>query len=226
MPIHLLHPSSDAFPDPEGADRNGIVAAGGDLRPSRLLAAYSRGIFPWYSDGLPILWHCPNPRFVLLPEKLHVPRSLARSMRRGLYDVRFDAAFEQVIDACAAAKRPGQDGTWITSEMRDAYVELHRLGHAHSVSSHRSGSLAGGLYGVALGSVFFGESMFASAPDASKVAFVALVERLLSWGFTLVDCQQQTAHLARFGAEAWPRRRFLEALTQALARPGRTGSWS
>ncbi len=226
MPIFRLDPADDGFPDPRLADESGLLAVGGDLRPSRLLNAYALGIFPWYSEGQPILWHSPNPRFVLDPERFHLPRSLGKTMRRGEFEVRFDTAFERVIRACARTPRPGQNDTWITRAMERAYVELHRLGYAHSVEAFREGELYGGVYGVSLGSAFFGESMFAHAPDASKVAFAALVERLKGWGFTLIDCQQETEHLARFGAEPWPRERFLEALDRALEAPTRTGSWT
>ena len=226
MPIFRLDPADDGFPDPRLADESGLLAVGGDLRPSRLLNAYALGIFPWYSEGQPILWHSPNPRFVLDPERFHLPRSLGKTMRRGEFEVRFDTAFERVIRACARTPRPGQNGTWITRAMERAYVELHRQGYAHSVEAFREDELCGGVYGVSLGSAFFGESMFAHAPDASKVAFAALVERLKGWGFTLIDCQQETEHLARFGAEPWPRERFLEALDRALEAPTRTGSWT
>jgi leucyl/phenylalanyl-tRNA---protein transferase len=224
--VFLLNEDEESFPHPEQADPSGLLAVGGDLRPRRLLAAYARGIFPWYSQGQPILWHSPDPRFTLEPGKLHLPKSLAKVLRRGTFQVRYDTAFEQVIDACAEAYRPGQRGTWITADMREAYVELHRLGFAHSVESWSGGELQGGLYGISLGAAFFGESMFARAPDASKVAFVALVQRLVGWGFQLIDCQQETAHLARFGAEAWPRERFLAALEAALQAPTRRGSWT
>ncbi len=226
MPIFLLNEDEEAFPSQELTDPSGILAVGGDLSPRRLLNAYARGIFPWYSEGQPILWHCPNPRFVLEPGKLHVPKSLRKTLRRGAFDVRFDTAFDQVITYCADARRPGQRGTWITDDMRDAYIELHRLGFAHSAESWADGKLVGGLYGVSLGSVFFGESMFALQPDASKAAFTVLVEGLVGWGFTLIDCQQETEHLARFGAEAWPRERFLAALDSGLEHPTRRGSWS
>jgi leucyl/phenylalanyl-tRNA---protein transferase len=226
VPVYLLDPRSNAFPDPERADRSGLLAVGGDLRPARLLAAYARGIFPWFSDGQPILWHCPHPRFVLEPAKLHVPRSLEKTIRRRHFEVRYDSAFGEVIAACAQVPRPNQTGTWITEEMKAAYIELHQLGFAHSAESWREGRLAGGVYGVSLGTVFFGESMFATEPDASKVAFVHLVRRLHGWGFTLVDCQQETEHLARFGAESWTRRRFLSALRLAIAQSTRRGSWT
>lgn len=226
MPIYRLGPDATLFPPPEGADENGIVAVGGDLTPRRLLSGYAQGIFPWYSEGLPILWHSPDPRFVLEPAALHVPKSLRKQLKRGVYDVRLDTAFADVIDACAQTRRPGQRGTWITDDMRAAYVELHRLGFAHSAESWKDGELVGGLYGVGLGSVYFGESMFSHAPDASKVAFVTLVEQLVRWGVTLIDCQQETAHLARFGAVAWPRPRFLEAVRQGLEAPTRQERWT
>lgn len=226
MPIYFLGDDPEAFPPPEKADRSGLLAVGGDLTPERLLSAYARGIFPWYSEGQPILWHSPNPRFVLTPDKLHVGKSLRKTLKAGTYEVRYDTAFEDVITACGQAPRPGQDGTWITSAMRDAYVELHRLGFAHSVESWADGELKGGFYGVSLGAAFFGESMFARAPDASKVAFVTGVERFKGWGFHFIDCQVETEHLARFGAEHWPRRRFLDALATALGEPTRRGAWT
>lgn len=226
MAVYLLNPGDDAFPPVEDSEPDGLLAVGGDLSPARLLAAYARGIFPWYSDGLPILWHSPDPRFVLEPASLHVPRSLKKVLRRGTYETRFDTAFERVIAGCAQVQRPGQRGTWITDEMREAYCELHRLGYAHSAESWRDGTLAGGLYGVALGSVFFGESMFSRAADASKAAFAVLTSTLHAWGFTLVDCQSHTENMERFGAEFWPRARFLSALRQGLKAPGRRGSWA
>jgi leucyl/phenylalanyl-tRNA--protein transferase len=227
VPIYLLsdeHPT--LFPPPERADKSGVLAVGGDLRPERLLAAYSSGIFPWYSAGDPILWHSPDPRFVLEPDKLYVGRSLRKTMARGEYEVRYDTAFERVITECGRAPRPGQNGTWITDEMLEAYVTLHELGFAHSVESWAEGELKGGLYGVSLGAAFFGESMFAQAPDASKVAFATSVERFKAWGFQFIDCQVETEHLARFGAEQWPRKRFLSALAKALKEPTRRGKWT
>lgn len=214
------------MPPPENVHASGIVAVGGDLRPRRLLRAYAQGIFPWYSEGEEILWHSPDPRFVLLPHELHVGRSLRKTIAGGEYEVRYDTAFREVIDRCSEVPRPGQSGTWITEEMKDAYEELHRLGFAHSIESWREGALVGGLYGVSLGSAFFGESMFAAAPDASKVAFVHLVERVRGWGFTLIDCQVETEHLARFGATNWPRVQFLAALDAALDAPTRQGLWT
>lgn len=223
--MHVLGPDPTRFPPVADADEDGILAVGGDLRVERLIEAYRRGIFPWYSEGLPILWHCPNPRFVLEPEALHVPKSLRKAMKRAGYVVRFDTAFEAVIDACAKTRRPGQRGTWITRDMRRAYVELHRRGVAHSAEAWVGDELMGGLYGVSLGAVFFGESMFARADDASKVAFVTLVEWMRGWGVQLVDCQQETAHLARFGATPWPRERFVARLETLMSFPTREGLW-
>ena len=225
VPVYLLSPDDVAFPPADHADADGLLAVGGDLRPERLLTAYRGGIFPWYGRGLPILWHSPDPRYVLDPAAIHVSRSLRRTINRKKFDVRYDTAFEQVVDSCARAPRPGQKGTWITPEMKSAYLALHHMGHAHSVESWASGELKGGLYGVALGAIFFGESMFARAPDASKVALVHLAQRLSEWGFRLIDCQMETAHLARFGAQAWPRKRFLAALKEALEAPARMGRW-
>jgi leucyl/phenylalanyl-tRNA--protein transferase len=226
IPYVLLGRDPDLWPSVEQTHHDGILAFGGDLSPRRLEAAYSRGIFPWYSEGLPILWHCPDPRFALEPEKLHVPKSLEKVIRRRIYEVRLDTAFEAVIDGCAKTRRPGQRGTWITREMRAAYVQLHRLGLAHSAESWEAGELRGGLYGVCLGDVFFGESMFAHAPDASKVAFVTLVRAMTQWGIELIDCQQETAHLARFGAEGWPRPKFVRRVAELVRRPTRPGPWS
>jgi len=214
--VFLLGQDPEAFPPPERADRSGLLAVGGDLSPARLLAGYRRGIFPWYSEGQPILWHSPDPRFVLLPGQLHVPRSLEKVLRRRTYDIRADTAFPEVLSACAAAPRPGQDGTWITTAMHSAYLRLHRLGHAHSVEAWRDGELVGGLYGVALGRVFFGESMFTRGPDASKAAFATLARSLFDAGCLLIDCQVETEHLARFGAKDITRRRFLRLLGPAV----------
>jgi len=224
--VFFLGPDPEAFPHPELADDSGVLAVGGDLSVRRLLAAYARGIFAWYSERMPILWHCPDPRFVLEPKKLHLPKSLRKQMKRGVYQVRLDTAFEAVIDGCAKTRRHGQRGTWITRDMRAAYLELHRQGYAHSAEAWAGEQLAGGLYGVSLGAAFFGESMFAREPDASKVAFATLCEQLVRWSFSVIDCQQQTEHLARFGAEGWPRRRFLAALELALDAPTRKGPWA
>ncbi len=224
MPVYLLG-DEILFPPAEEAE-NGLLAVGGDLSPERLLAAYSHGIFPWYSEGEPILWHSPDPRFVLKPGWFRVPKRFERT-RRVKTELRLtmDKAFDDVIDACSRAPRPGQPGTWITTEMKTAYAEIHRLGFAHSIEAWSEGELAGGLYGVSLGGAFFGESMFARRSDASKIAFVALVEQLVKWKIDLIDCQVRTAHLARFGARSLSRSRYLEELRRALRKPTRRGRW-
>jgi len=218
-------PRQPVFPDPELAEPDGLLAVGGDLSPDRLLRAYADGIFPWYSEETPILWWSPEPRMVLLPAEFHVPRSLRRTMRSGAFEVRADTAFGEVIRRCADKDRPGQDGTWITPEMVQAYERLHDLGYAHSFEAWEGGELAGGLYGVSLGAAFFGESMFADRPDASKVAFAASVEWLRARGFELVDCQVDTEHLRRFGAREIPRAEFLARLRNAMASPTARGKW-
>lgn len=207
------------MPPPEEADERGLVAVGGDLRSERLIDAYRRGIFPWYSEGLPVLWHSPDPRFVLEPRELRVNRSLRKALRRRPYRVTFDQAFTEVIQRCAEVPRPGQDGTWITDDMIAAYESLARLGYAHSVEAWRDEELVGGIYGVSVGALFCGESMFSLAPDASKVAFVHLVRQLETWGCGLIDCQVHTHHLERFGACHWPRERFLRAVAELRERP-------
>ncbi len=213
------------FPDPALAAEGGLLAVGGDLRPERLVLAYRNGIFPWYSEGRPILWWSPSPRLLLLPEELHVGRSLRKTMRRAPYRISLDEAFERVIEACASTPRSDQDGTWITDEMQAAYVELHARGVAHSVEAWDGDRLVGGLYGLAIGTAFFGESMFAMRPDASKIAFVTLVTQLTEWGIEMVDSQVHTAHLERFGARHWSRERYLAALANALDVPTRCGPW-
>ena len=217
--------SEFAFPPPEDAEPSGLLAVGGDLRPERLLLAYSLGIFPWPLVERPLLWFSPDPRMVLAPGALRVSRSLARTLRRGRFEVRLDTSFAEVVRECAAVPRRGEVGTWITPELAAAYRRLHELGFAHSAEAWEDGRLVGGLYGVSLGGAFFGESMFAHRPDASKVAFVALVRQLAAWGFDLIDCQVYTDHLARFGAAEWPRERFLAALAASLERPSRCGPW-
>jgi len=217
--------AGESVPNPERVGPHGLVAVGGDLRPATLLDAYGKGIFPWYSEP-PILWFSPDPRMVLLPDELRLSRSVSRALYRNAFEVRFDTAFDRVITACASVDRPGQSGTWINPDMIRAYAELHRQGYAHSCEAWRDGRLAGGLYGVSLGGAFFGESMFSLEPDASKVAFVRLVERLREWSFTLVDCQIHTDHLARFGAREVPRGRFLGSLAEALRLETRRGSWT
>jgi leucyl/phenylalanyl-tRNA--protein transferase len=225
VPIHRL-PREIVFPDPERAEPDGLLAVGGDLSPERLLAAYAAGIFPWFSEGTPILWWSPDPRLVLDPDRLHVSRSLQRTIRRRRFRVTSDTAFERVIRRCASRERPGQDGTWITEEMVRAYLRLHRLGYAHSFEAWEGETLAGGLYGVSLGAAFFGESMFADRPDASKVAFVRSVEVLSGRGLELLDAQVRTEHLLRLGAREIPRREFLRRLAHALRKPTWRGRWA
>lgn len=225
--IHLLAPGDPApFPDVHRALRhpNGLLAAGGDLSPERLISAYRRGIFPWYSRGDPILWWSPDPRTVLFPDRIHISRSLRKRVRRGDLAVTMDRAFTAVIRACSAP-RDGESGTWIVPEMRAAYEGLHRLGVAHSVEVWQEDALVGGLYGVAIGGVFYGESMFSHIDDASKVALVHLCRRLVDWGFGLIDCQMRTPHLLRLGAEELPRSRFTALLDHCCSLPDRRGSW-
>lgn len=225
MPVFRLG-RAHVFPDPELADPSGLLAVGGDLDPSRVLLAYRLGIFPWYSEGEPILWWSPDPRMVLSVPELHVPRSLAKRVRRGDYRVTADTAFAEVIERCATRPRPGQRGTWITGDMRRAYVRLHQLGHAHSVEAWLGDRLVGGLYGLSVGRLFCGESMFALEPDASKVAFVVLVEHLARWGVPLIDCQVHTEHLARFGAKEVSRAAFLRIIHPLVREPGPEGAWT
>ena len=225
MPVFRLDPELPFFPPAELADPSGLLAVGGDLTPQRLVLAYRSGIFPWYSEGQPICWHSPDPRFVLVPDKLHVPRSLMKILRRGDYEIRFDTAFSTVIQKCAARPRPGQRGTWITRGMRRAYNTLHELGIAHSAEAWKDGVLVGGLYGVSMGDIYFGESMFAEAPDASKCAFVVLSRWMQARGIELIDSQVHTEHLERFGAVHWTRQEYLHRLTELVDRSTRRGRW-
>ncbi len=224
MPVYLLDKEL-AFPPPEDANEEGIVAVGGDVSPERLLVAYRNGIFPWPARGYPLLWFSPDPRFALSPHAAHVPRSLRKVIRKGQLRVTADSAFAEVIDACAAMSRPHQQGTWITPELRNGYLGLHELGYAHSIEAWREDELVGGLYGVGLGRTFAGESMFATEPDASKVAFTTLLGHLAMWGFRIVDCQVHTEHLARFGATMWPRERFLAEWRAAVDQPSVLAPW-
>ena len=214
------------FPPVEQASPEGLLAVGGDLRPERLLEAYRHGIFPWYNDDQSILWWSPDPRTVLFPDKLHISRSLKRSLRPGLFSVTLDRCFRDVMQHCAGPRPQYPDGgTWITAEMLEAYTRLHELGYAHSIETWQEGQLVGGLYGVALGGAFFAESMFALASDASKVALVSLVRQLQAWGFRLMDCQQSSPHIMALGAEEIPRHEFLDHLAIALTLPERRGPW-
>ncbi len=225
----LLSPKADApFPPAENALRqpDGLLAVGGDLSPTRLLNAYANGIFPWYSQGQPLLWWSPDPRMVFHTERFQLSSRLRRSLRRSDWVVRADTAFEQVIAACADAPRVGQDGTWITTEMQEAYLQLHRLGHAHSVEVFDGTRLVGGIYGVAIGRMFFGESMFSSVPGGSKVALAALARRLRQWDWPLIDAQVANDHLINLGAQEMARPIFLDHVASLGLMPAPVGPWT
>ncbi len=218
-------PAQPLFPDPVHADEDGLLAVGGDLSPQRLLMAYAQGIFPWYCENSPILWWSPDPRLVLEPAKIHVPGRLERILRQGRFTFSVDTAFEQVISGCAETPRRGAHGTWILPEMLAAYCRLHELGFAHSIEVWSGPDLVGGLYGVALGGAFFGESMFYREPDASKAGLVTLMRALCTAGFELFDCQQTTSHMLRFGGFEVPRDDFLVRLGRAIEMSTPRGPW-
>ena len=220
------HNDSQPFPDPGRAlsEPDGLLAVGGNLSPSRLLRAYRMGIFPWYSADQPILWWSPDPRLVLFPDLVRISRSLRKSLRKNHFSVTADTAFAAVIDACAAP-RDGASGTWITPEMNQAYCQLHQLGHAHSIEIGQQSELVGGLYGVAMGQVFYGESMFSRISDASKVALVVLATQLQRWNFALIDCQATTDHLLSMGALEIPRSTFLKLLKRYCPQPNQPNPW-
>jgi leucyl/phenylalanyl-tRNA--protein transferase len=225
VPVHrLIH--QPVFPPADAADESGLLAVGGDLEPERLLRAYRSGIFPWYSDGEPILWFSPDPRMVLPTGELRVSRGHRRTLREACFELTLDRAFERVIRACAALPRATGEGTWITADMIAAYCRLHGLGFAHSAEAWRDGELVGGVYGVSLGAYFSGESMFHAADGASLAALIALVRQLSAWRIVLFDCQLYSPHTARLGARQWPRARFLAALERAMEAPTRRGRWS
>ncbi len=215
--ILWLDPDDIDFPPTEEAldEPNGLLAAGGDLSRPRLLNAYRQGIFPWYEDGQPILWRSPSPRSILLPEQLHISRSLRKTLRQARFEVTADQAFADVIEACSEAREYSSD-TWITEEMKAAYIDLHRAGHAHSIEAWYQGELVGGLYGIAMGKVFFGESMFSRRTDASKVAFVHLVGQLQTWGYQLIDCQVSNSHLQSLGSTEIDRHSFQDYLARYI----------
>lgn len=213
------------FPPVEQASREGIVAIGGDLSTERLLLAYRSGIFPWYNPGEPIIWWSPDPRFVLYPPKLKVSKSTRQILKKGVFEVTYDQDFAAVIDRCQKVPRRGQEGTWITEEMKEAYIRMHRLGYAHSVEVWQDGQLAGGLYGLSLGRVFFGESMFSLVSNASKIGFTTLCRTLEAHGFHFIDCQVYTQYLESLGAELIPRSLFLSELQAALNYPSLTRNW-
>ena len=219
MTLYLLN-EEPVFPDPAQADDDGLIAIGGDLSVSRLLAAYSNGIFPWFIEEGFIFWFSPDPRMVLFPEKLKIPDSLQRRMKKGGYEATVDRAFKEVITHCAKVSRSKEKGTWISKEFIEAYTNLYNTGFAHSVEIWKDGVLTGGLYGVSIGAAFFGESMFHVKPDASKIAFVYLVEKVSALNFLFIDCQVETSHFYNLGAEMIPRKKYLELLNQALEQQG------
>lgn len=225
-PMPALVLPGQPFPDPSTADESGLLAVTTELTPERIAEAYALGIFPWFERQGVVAWFSPDPRMVLRPGELHVARTLRKTLSRRTFDIRCDTAFRDVVTACAKIPRRHERGTWISPRFIDAYSDLHREGLAHSVEARRDGRLVGGLYGVALGGTFFGESMFASEPDASKAAFATLVRQLDAWGFDLVDCQIYTEHLESLGAAEWARDRFLRELAVSVRRPTRRGPWT
>lgn len=226
--LHWLDPRNPGQPFPPVhlamRDPNGLLAIGGDLSAQRLLKAYAQGIFPWFNPDEPILWWCPDPRAVLLPAELSVSHSLRKSLRRNDYAVTLDRGFVDVLEACSAVRAKSR-GTWLGEDMKHAYFDLHLSGYAHSVEVWREGRLIGGLYGIALGRVFFGESMFTRESDASKIALYWLCQQLLAWNFEMIDCQISSAHLLSLGAQELPREQFLARLRPAVSRAGNPGTW-
>lgn len=214
------------FPPVDKSTPEGIVAAGGNLSPGMLLSAYTQGIFPWYSEYEPILWWSPDPRFVLFPEELHISKSMGRVLKKEEFTCTADTCFETVIRSCREIERPGQPGTWITNDMLEGYIELHRLGYAHSVEAWQGGDLTGGLYGVSLGKCFFGESMFSKKSNSSKASLIFLAGRLKERGFHFIDCQVYTSHLKSLGAREIPRREFIVRLERGLRYDTLKGSWA
>ena len=217
MPVYLLPEQKDLFPPPQESEPDGLIAYGGDLSPERLLNAYSLGFFPWYGEGQPIMWWHPPERFVLFPERLHVSKSMRPYFNQNKFRVSYNQSFKLVIEACAEVSRKGQDGTWITEEMMKAYTHLHDLGFAHSVEVWQEGALVGGLYGLVIGKVFFGESMFSKVSNASKFGFISLVRKLQEQDFLMIDCQQETKHLASLGAELISKGDFISHLEKNMA---------
>jgi leucyl/phenylalanyl-tRNA--protein transferase len=213
------------FPDSSLAGEDGLLAAGGTLESEVLLEAYSKGIFPWYSENTPVLWWSPDPRMVLFPGRFRISKSLSRTIRNAEFEVRRDSSFNQVIEHCARLPRPAQEGTWITREMIDAYIRLHEEGYAHSFEIFKQGKLVGGLYGISMGRAFFGESMFHLERDASKVALYHLVEFAVEKEFDLIDAQQSTDHLRSLGAEEIAREKFMDMLKKTMIKETLTGSW-
>lgn len=226
MPVYWLSDKEIVFPHPNLAEPGGLLAIGGDLSPQRLLLAYRNGIFPWFGDEGYYYWYAPDPRFVLFPKELKVHKSMRNILNRGVFTFSFDSSFEQVMRACAEAPREGQDGSWISDDFIEAYTQLHHMGVAHSVEVWQEGELVGGLYGIALGNVFYGESMFARVSNASKAGFITMVQSLEKQGYQLIDCQQETAHLASLGARGISRELFMEYLNQNVYAKTAVGKWA
>ena len=225
MPVFRI-PREHVFPHPALAEPNGLLGVGADLHPNRLILAYRSGIFPWYNEGRSILWFSPDPRFVLYPQELHVSRSLKQSIRKRRFQIRMDTAFETVLEQCSIISRPGQFGTWITEDMKDGYLKLHEMGFAHSIEAWDDDELVGGLYGVCIGNLFAGESMFATRSDASKIAFTYCVRQLIEWGIELIDCQVYTEHLERFGAKEIAREVYLEEIHRLIGVEREMKKWT
>ena len=224
MPVYQLT-NKLVFPPAALAEKDGLLAIGGDLSPARLLLAYSSGIFPWFSEGDPILWWSPSPRLVIFPDEFTIPKRLSRLLGRKKFSVTMDTAFRQVISACASVDERKERGTWITNDMIAAYNRLHDMGYAHSVECWQEDALVGGLYGLSLGGFFFGESMFSKQPNSSKIALVFLVNKMRQWDFDLIDCQMKTAHLMQFGAREIPGPEFQKLLAISVSRPTHKGKW-
>lgn len=220
-----IHTHKLEFPHPRYANEDGILGIGGDLSIDRLLLAYANGIFPWYNEGEPIIWYSPDPRMLLFPKDLKVSKSMKQVIKKNIFEIKYDTAFEAVMRACSTVPREGQEGTWITDDMLGAYIAMHKAGFAHSVEAWQDGALVGGLYGVSLGKCFFGESMFSKVSNASKAAFIHLVQNLKARGFVLIDCQVYTPHLESLGAAEIPRADFLELLAANQEEETMLGPW-
>lgn len=225
MPIYLLNEKL-IFPNPENSDSSGLIAVGGDLSIERLLLAYRKGIFPWYSEGDPILWFSPDPRLIFYPSQFTPSKSLQKVIKTSKFDVKFDQSFETIIKNCAEVNRIGQTGTWITEGMIDSYIKLHEEGYAHSVETYFESELVGGLYGVSLGGAFFGESMFHKVSNASKVAFYYLMKKCKKWNFDFIDSQVSTDHMKAMGAKEISRTEFLKILSKTLDKETKKGKWN
>jgi len=226
MPVYELDPYYMAFPPADHANQDGLLAIGGKLTEDWLLMAYQHGVFPWFSEGDPIMWWSPNPRFVLKPENVKVSKSMRPILNSEKYSFKFDSDFEQVIENCSRIPRQGQNGTWITTHMMDAYIALHKIGMAHSAEIWEDDQLIGGLYGVSIGGMFFGESMFSKKPNASKLALIRLSEWLKQKGFDLIDCQIYSEHLERMGAQLISRADFISELHRSIDKPTLRGNWN